>query len=128
MSFNLYRWITALGLVALTGCATSQIQRLENVKVGMDKTEVLETAGNPKYTQRKNSADIWVYIYYVGEKKFERGLRFENSRLTEILPELETRPGADAMASDVVVRDYEKLVEDAAKAKKSKFVPVGDGD
>lgn len=130
MPFQFRRIAAVAAGLLLISCASSPLQRLENVKVGMDKTAVLDAAGSPKWTQRKNGGDLWVYVHYQGETRMERGLRFENGVLIEILPDLEANASADASSSDVIIRDYEKLVDDAKKgqAQKSKFVPVGEDD
>jgi len=112
-----WRTIT-FGLFALisVGCATPAHQNLERISLGMDKTQVLDTAGNPKRTARKDSGDLWTYVYYIGDKHFEREIRFEQGHVVDVSSAREVNP--DGQKVDEVTKDYENLVNEA-KAKKS---------
>lgn len=112
------QWFLFFGAIS---CASTAPQRLSQVKVGMDKAEVLDVAGNPKRVKRQTGGDLWTYLYYVNEQPFEKGIRFEAGQVVEI--SVEQSPGATSdSGNDVITRDYEKLVEEA-KAKKATKSP-----
>jgi hypothetical protein len=108
--------LTPLAAALLAGCATPAHQNLERISLGMDKTQVLDAAGNPKRTARKDSGDLWTYVYYVGDKHFERDVRFEQGHVVSVTSAREVNP--DAQKVDAVTQDYENLVNEA-KAKKN---------
>lgn len=47
----------------LLGCQTAPLQRFENIRVGMDKSFVVETLGSPTRTLRRHGRDIWIYEF-----------------------------------------------------------------
>lgn len=107
-------WFT----LAVAGCATPLHQRLESVADGMDKTQVLDTAGTPKRTHRLNSGDVWTYVYYVGNRHFERDVRFESGHVVMISTAREIPP--EGANGDQIIKDYEKLVNEAKSNSTSK--------
>ncbi len=58
------RFLCALALVAstlLVGCATTKSRPFQEVKLGMDKSQVLEIIGNPSRSSRIKGSDRWSY-------------------------------------------------------------------
>lgn len=96
-------------MLALAGCATPLHQRLTGVAAGMDKTQVIDTAGTPKRTQRVNDGDVWTYVYYIGDRHFERDIRFESGHVVTVSSAREVPPDADG---EKIIKDYEKLVNE----------------
>ena len=109
---------TSAALLAF-GCATPAHQNLEKLQPGMDKTQVLDLAGNPKRTVRQNDSDLWTFVYYIGGRHYEKDVRFSNGHVASISAAREI--GAEAAHGDAVIKDYENLVKDAeAERQKSK--------
>lgn len=102
-------WILSGASAFIFGCATPAHQRLDRLTTGMDKAEVLDTAGNPKRTQRLNDGDLWTFVYYVGDRHFEREIRFENGHVVVISEAKEVKTAGP----DPVIQDYESLVHEA---------------
>lgn len=73
-------------LLMLTACATPLAQKLERIRPGMDKAEVLEAAGDPKRTFRTNSQDHWIYVFFRGNREMLRTVIFEGGKVLKILP------------------------------------------
>ena len=118
MTVNPYlTWVLALAMTFLGGCATPLYERLEDVTVGMDKTQVLDRAGTPKRIHRQKDSDIWTYTYYVGDRHFERDVSFESGHVVKISESREVHQ--DPAQEDLVVKDYEKLVNEKSKSKDS---------
>ncbi len=119
------RAITALALLLSMGCATPVHQRILQVSEGMDKTQVLDVAGNPKRTQRREGGDLWTYVYYVADQQFERDVRFEGGHVVNISMPREV-PKADQ--GQKITRDYENLVKDSEKKSSSNYKEVSGGE
>lgn len=100
-----------------TGCATPVHERLEKLHTGMDKGQVLDLVGNPKRTIRKDSSDVWTFVYYQGDRRFERDVRFTNGHVSHVGAPLAVSREADA---DAVTSDYENLVNEAESNRKPK--------
>lgn len=117
----------SLSITMLFGCATPAHQRILRISEGMDKTQVLDVAGNPKRTQRREGGDQWTYVYYVADQQFERDVRFEGGHVVNISMPREV-PKADQ--GQKITRDYENLVKDSGKKTSEGFkeVPGGNND
>src|SRR5689334_8709111 len=101
---KLAQWLLFFGAIS---CASTAPQRLGQVKVGMDKAEVLDVAGNPKRVNRQTGGDLWTYLYYVNDQPYEKGIRFEAGHVVEI--SAEQPPGITSDSpNDVITKDYEK--------------------
>ncbi len=75
-------WVMFAVLTAV-GC-TSFSKTMDEIKVGMDKDEVLNRLGSPKRTFRENSLDYWTYLYYQDNKEWRRDVVFENSKVIRV--------------------------------------------
>lgn len=75
-------WIlgAAIGFV---GCSSIS-QHLQQIRAGMDKSEVLNIAGSPKFTFRQNSQDHWAYFYHSGNQEWRRDVVFENGKVIRV--------------------------------------------
>ncbi len=67
----------------LFGCATPYHAEQSNIKLGMDKSQVLNLMDNPKYTYRNDSRDHWVYRFHKNEVEQELELVFSYGELTQ---------------------------------------------
>ena len=109
-------WVICMSML-LSACATPVYERLEDVLVGMDKTQVLDRAGNPKRTQRLNDSDVWTYTYYIGDRHFERDVSFEAGHVVKI--NLSREVHQDPAEGELVIKDYEMLVNEKSTSKDS---------
>ncbi len=91
-------------LLAITllsaACSTPQHSFESDLKVGMDKAEVLELVGGPQLTKRRNSEDVWQYVFYNGEQKTTKELHFKNNKVIYKGEPVTPRPGESAKAVD----------------------------
>lgn len=90
-------WIVLL--LTLSGCASTVPRALDDVRPGMDKDRVLETAGNPKRTFREAMQDHWIYTYFEKDQEWRRIVIFEDGKVVKI-----TR----AVGKDDWVKDLER--------------------
>lgn len=78
--------LLALALtMTLAACASTPARDLDSVLPGMDKDEVLETAGNPKRTFRAGGQDHWVYVFYRGEQEYLQQIDFADGKVLKVL-------------------------------------------
>jgi len=54
--------VTLLGIVLLYGCAASP-QKMNNLQLGMSKTEVIDTMGNPVSTSAQQDVEYLKYRF-----------------------------------------------------------------
>jgi outer membrane protein assembly factor BamE (lipoprotein component of BamABCDE complex) len=87
-------------LSTLSACTTPQHSFDNDLKVGMDKAEVIELMGGPQFTKRRNSEDVWQYHFYNGENKMVRELHFKNNKLSYKGDPVGPKPGESAKAID----------------------------
>ncbi len=105
-------WVLFL---ALTACATATVeQSLERVNAGMDKDEVLRTAGSPRRTFREHGQDHWIYVYFKGDVEMNRIVVFEDGKVAKL-----GRPRTKAV--------WEKELEAAKKDPDSGFKSIDGG-
>lgn len=71
--------------LVLAACVSAPSRELEKVVPGMDKDEVLETAGNPKRTFRANGQDHWVYVFYRGEQEYLQQIDFVDGKVLKVM-------------------------------------------
>lgn len=104
-------WILFLALAA---CATTVEHSLESVKPGMDKDEVLRSAGNPRRTFREKGQDHWIYVFFKNDQEMNRIVVFEDGKVASV-----GRPRAKAV--------WEKDIESSKKDANSGFKSI-DGE
>jgi outer membrane protein assembly factor BamE (lipoprotein component of BamABCDE complex) len=77
----LYGIVISSTLITFSSCAGYQ-ERFNEVEPGMEKHDVLEIMGNPKYTRRYQGVDRWGYIFYEEGRRFERQVHFREGVVT----------------------------------------------
>jgi outer membrane protein assembly factor BamE (lipoprotein component of BamABCDE complex) len=81
---NTYFISLSLILIIFVGCSTPMHKRIEQVKAGMEKTEVLELLGSPKSAEFKFGKHEWHYVYYIDDIKYEKVIWIENKVVSKI--------------------------------------------
>lgn len=105
-------WIISAAMIVLSACSSVPVQHsLDRVQPGMDKSAVLDSAGNPKRTFREHGEDHWIYIYFEGGKELSREVIFEAGKVERI-----TKPKAKA--------NWDKEIEGATSGGETGFKSV----
>lgn len=68
----------------LLSCQTHEAREFSKIKIGMEKTDVLEIMENPLRSERKNGLDEWTYVYYEKDTRLEKLIRFEGGKVVFI--------------------------------------------
>ena len=117
--------VAALSSLA-TGCNTPAFKDFGDVKIGMDKSTVVEKAGNPNVVERYQGKDRWIYLFDdtpEGEKR--REILFENERAvyvgTKIQPKV-TAEQQDKANEAVLVEDAQR--ESAVQVARDKRLGI----
>lgn len=122
-------WLSVVILLLISGCSTPMSKGLDSVQVGMNRAAVLEAAGNPKFTQRAQSQDTWVYAYFEGEQEYRRPVIFVDGKVTEIgTPRPHPDPEKD-LKKAATLEEYEAAGKKHKKSKKDEdFKDVKGGE
>jgi len=64
------------GTLTIIGCQTSPIVEFSRINLGQDKSDVIEHAGGPSWSDRKNGLDRWTYIIFQDGVRLERQVLF----------------------------------------------------
>lgn len=137
--FNLL--ILLLGMF-LVSCASALYKEFEQLKVGMDKSQVVEVVGSPSRTDYRMNKHIWTYRFFDNGQPFTKELHFDKDKLVYIgdpIPvkrpkystaadeaeiQRDTAPKASPNNDHVVSEEIRKASEDEANApQKPKVVP-----
>ncbi len=65
-----------ISAIFLFGCATNQRRQFEQVKIGMEKNDVLMLMDSPQRTQRWQGKDRWTYVFYDENTRLEKEVHF----------------------------------------------------
>ena len=79
-----------LSIIFLTYCSTPQSKALQGIQVGMDKSEVLNIAGNPAHKGRTHGQDRWDYVFNLDSKDHTTSVFFAEGRVTYVGPKTES--------------------------------------
>ena len=89
-------------ILFLTSCQAFQSyeERFANIKIGMVKSEVIDVAGPPRWSDRKKGQDRWIYFINAEDHNTERVVYFENGKV--IKKGLREKPAISAEDMDRV--------------------------
>ncbi|MCB0355691.1 MAG: hypothetical protein KDD40_01720 [Bdellovibrionales bacterium] len=100
----------------LTQCASSQSQRINELTLGMDKSDILDFVGSPNSSRFKNGQHEWIYIYYEGDLQKAKKLWFKNNHLVLIEDfDLQTQ----STASEMTAKNVNLSPKEANELKKA---------
>lgn len=69
-------------MVLLLGsaCTINQKKRFDEVKVGMEKTDVLNLMASPQISRRWHGMDRWTYIFWEDDTRYEKEVHFQDGK------------------------------------------------
>lgn len=68
-------------ILPIAACSTNPYKNFKDVKIGMDKTDVLDEVGSPRESYRHYGRDVWVYTFYLDKKMLIKQIEFESGRV-----------------------------------------------
>lgn len=95
------RPLLIISLLAYTACSSKdKIQKEFNaIEIDMVKSEVLEVAGPPYWSDRKDGQDRWIYYLKPEDKSTERVVYFEDNKVVAKGLKKKARLSAEEMES-----------------------------
>ncbi len=119
--------IRVLMVLSLTACATTQHERIKELKVGMDKSEVLDLLGSPLRSRYNKGTTTWTYVSDDSSRSQVK-LEFTGQDLVKISDVHEDEKAKLARAADKneSLEDYQKKIEAARKEKSSGFEEISE--
>ena len=107
--------------VLLNSCASTPLENLKKVTVGMNKPTVLDVAGDPDKTFRQNGKEYWTYKYYDQDELKEGQIILENSTVSYVYLHKQ-----NTQAEPESFKDYKKNVKEKKKSYEKQFKNLGD--
>lgn len=80
MSFMRNLFLLLFCPLLFIGCATNMKDQFDQVKVGMEKNDVLGLMDSPQRTQRWKGMDRWTYIFYDKDMRIEKEVHFAEGK------------------------------------------------
>lgn len=115
-------WLVG-GLGFMLGC-TSLPKSLNQVRAGMDKGQVLNLVGNPKFTFRENSQDHWAYFFNSNGQELRRDIVFENGRVIRVTKPTAKEQWQKNLEGAGSMEEFESIVRQHQRTKE-KFQDIG---
>ena len=100
----------------LINCASTPIQTVQSIKVGMDKSEVIELMGAPQRTSRINGRDQWIYFYYLNEARSGAEISFLESKVIQVRRAETDKTLMDELNETSNMESYKKKILDQRDA------------
>ncbi|MCB0415792.1 MAG: outer membrane protein assembly factor BamE [Bdellovibrionales bacterium] len=105
-------FITFLVLLnIIAGCQTPLYKVIDKVEPGMDKSQVLETLGSPKYTKQTQNYDHWKYEFYKDAVKMSKEILFFEDHVVKIKPTVYRPDLLDHAMTANDMNEYEKRIK-----------------
>ena len=109
--------VSAMALF-LISCQTARVRSFSDIKVGMDKSTVIDLVGGPAKSAHHGLKDRWVYIFHTQENEIVREVQFEHGRVSyvgnkitpEISAEEQDRLNEEVNSKELVQEQNESLV------------------
>jgi len=120
----MWKKLWSLSLIAAVAGCTSIPQSLKQVRAGMDKGEVLQLVGSPKFTFRENSQDHWAYFYHTNNQEFRRDVVFENGKVIRVTKPTTKEQWQKSLEGAESMEEFESITRQHQKSK-AKFQDIG---
>lgn len=100
----------------LTSCVTPKSKRIETIRVGMLKDEVLEAAGSPTTFARSQGRDRWIYRVVKGSDITSTEVQFVSGKAVYVGP-----PPTPALSADEQDK-YNQMYNQKQEATENKII------
>jgi hypothetical protein len=106
--------LTALFFTFMTiGCQTYPAHKFNSISLGMEKGEVIEQLGSPKFSNRRQGVDRWIYHFYQYDKKMVKEIHFQEGKVIYLGDE--TEPTISAEEQDRINQELNKKLIKTSK-------------
>ena len=102
----------------ILGCQTPLSESTQSLKIGMEKSEVLEVLGSPHQTRRIRGQDQWSYFYFQEAKgRYQTDLMFRERRLVSMNSIPPLSPTELLLNESQTLEEYESRVRKARESQ-----------
>lgn len=108
-------------LFIMVGCQTTPLAQYKQVRVGMEKFEVLELMGSPQRNIRASGVDKWTYIFYDQSRRYQREVHFKNDRAIYVGEPV--KPKVSAEQTDSINERVNKNIEQQNERQRLEVIP-----
>ncbi|MBC86883.1 MAG: hypothetical protein CL677_06850 [Bdellovibrionaceae bacterium] len=99
--------------IFFSGCASTSVENLEKIRIGDNKSHVVETLGSPLHSYRQDGKDIWIYQRHTADKKRERQtLSFYQGTLVSMGPLRKDIDRENLAEQATSLEEYESLLDE----------------
>lgn len=112
--------ITLMSLGLAVGCQVSPLSQYNQVRMGMEKDDVMDLMGAPQRTERLHGKDRWTYIFYDNRIRFEREVQFDKNNVVYIGEPWQAPPEKSAEAIDKRNAELDAKIERENKIEREK--------
>lgn len=77
------RFLLLCGVLFLTSCQTDRVAEYDAVEIGMAKSEVLDIAGPPHWSDHTEGHDRWIYYMKPETRQQERIVYFQHGMVVK---------------------------------------------
>ncbi|GIL18095.1 MAG: hypothetical protein BroJett040_18460 [Oligoflexia bacterium] len=121
MKLFVTRILFLTSLFFVVGCQTTPLAQYKQVRVGMEKFEVLELMGSPQRNIRASGVDKWTYIFYDQSHRYQREVHFKNDRAIYVGEPV--KPKVTAEQTDSMNDRVNKNIEQQNERQRLEVVP-----
>ena len=81
-ALNFGRSFWGLAFALVTACSSFQIEDFKEVRIGMDRSDVIDSIGSPYSTQKRGDLNVWTYrLTNDGKALVVREVHFKNDHV-----------------------------------------------
>lgn len=112
-----WAFLLSLGLLA---CSTPMHRAMQEVEMGMSKSEVIEKLGSPNRTDRDDGTDKWFYSYDTDGHRRTSEIHFKDSRVVHMGRSPQGSADDDVQDADTY-QEYKDNIKKNRKEKSKNF-------
>ncbi|MCB0347802.1 MAG: hypothetical protein KDD37_03160 [Bdellovibrionales bacterium] len=100
-------------LLSLSACGSLPYKDFDNIKVGMDKSDVTEEIGSPLHVRQNKQPHVWIYRFYDEDKnEVFREIRFEKGKVIYAGPQVSKEKILWPNGSGYTQKDLEEYIKE----------------
>lgn len=117
----------SIGFLSI-GCQSSPLKDFSELKVGMEKGEVLDILGNPNHSGRFHGKDRWTYVFYDNKIRYKKEVHFDQGHVVYLGDTWTPPENANAQFIDEKNESEEKKIiqKEEEVSKKNKETQFSD--
>lgn len=112
---------TILSSILITSCVTPKYMAQNDLKIGMEKAEVLDIMGGPNRTSLRKGKEFWLYIYYKGKERLGTVVVFQKGYTIAIRNHSFEQQSQDDLLHAETYEEYVKSAKERKERNKDEY-------